>query len=115
MMFVGLVIFGATLLVFAVSPVFWLSVVALVGVGVGQQVYMSSNNALIQTNVEEEFRGRIVSTLFLNRSMVPLGTVIAGLGTQAMGVQPTSAFMAAGLLLLALAAAYLNPAVRKLD
>jgi MFS family permease len=115
MMFAGLVIFGATLLVFAVSPVFWLSVVALIGVGLGQQVYMSSNNALIQTNVEEEFRGRIVSTLFLNRSMVPLGTVIAGLGTQVVGVQPISAAMAAGLLLLALAAAYLNPAVRKLD
>jgi MFS family permease len=115
LMFTGLVAFGAMLVIFALSPWFWVSVVALVGVGAGQQIYMASNNALIQTNVEEEYRGRIVSTLFLNRSMVPLGTVLAGLGTQAFGVQPTSAVMAAGLLLLAVTVARLAPAARNLE
>jgi MFS family permease len=115
LMFFGLVGFGATLIVFAVSPWFWLSVVALIAVGAAQQIYMASNNALIQTNVEEEFRGRIVSTLFLNRSMVPLGTVVAGLGTQLVGVQATSAAMAAGLLLLALTMSRLAPAARELE
>jgi MFS transporter, DHA1 family, staphyloferrin A biosynthesis exporter len=115
LMFVGLISFGATLLVFAVSPWFWLSVLALVAVGAAQQIYMASNNALIQTNVEEEFRGRIVSTLFLNRSTVPLGTVVAGIGTTFFGVQATSAVMAAGLLVLALTVAYLAPATRSLE
>jgi MFS family permease len=115
LMFFGLVGFGATLIVFAVSPWFWLSVVALIAVGGAQQIYMASNNALIQTNVEEEFRGRIVSTLFLNRSMVPLGTVLAGLGTQLVGVQATSAAMATGLLLLALTMSRLAPAARDLE
>ena len=115
LMFLGLIGFGATLLVFAVSPWFWVSVLALVAVGAAQQIYMASNNALIQTNVEEEFRGRIVSTLFLNRSTVPLGTVLAGLGTSVFGVQPTSAVMATSLLILALTAAYFAPATRSLD
>ncbi len=97
------------------SPWFWLSIVALIAVGAGQQVYMASNNALIQTNVEEEFRGRIVSTLFLNRSMVPLGTVLAGFGTQVFGVQTTVGAMAAGLLLLALTVSRLAPDARALD
>jgi MFS transporter, DHA1 family, staphyloferrin A biosynthesis exporter len=114
-MFLGLISFGATLLVFAVSPWFWLSVLALIAVGAAQQIYMSSNNALIQTNVEEEFRGRIVSTLFLNRSTVPLGTVLAGVGTTFFGVQATSAVMAAGLLVLAMTVAYLAPATRSLE
>src|SRR6202011_4957960 len=77
LMFYWLICFCATLIVFALSPWFWVSIVALIAVGAGQQVYLASNNALIQTNVEEEFRGRIISTLFLNRSMVPLGTVLA--------------------------------------
>jgi len=115
LMFFGLMGFGATLIVFALSPWFWLSVMALIAVGAAQQIYMASNNALIQTNVEEEFRGRIVSTLFLNRSMVPLGTVLAGLGTQVIGVQATSAAMAAGLLLLALTMSRLAPAARDLE
>jgi MFS family permease len=115
LMFFGLTGFGATLVVFALSPWFWLSVTALIAVGAAQQIYMASNNALIQTNVEEEFRGRIVSTLFLNRSMVPLGTVLAGIGTQLVGVQATSAAMAAGLLLLALTMSRLAPAARELE
>ena len=115
LMFVGLVGFGAWLIVFAVSPWFWLSVVALMGVGACQQIYMASNNALIQTHVEEEFRGRIVSTLFLNRSMVPLGTVMAGIGTQFVGVQATSAAMATGLLLLAVTAAWFAPTARDME
>ena len=115
LMFYGLMGFGAALVAFSLSPWFWLSVPALVAVGAGQQVYMSSNNALIQTNVEEEYRGRIVSTLFLNRSMVPLGTVVAGVGTQIFGVQATTAVMAAGLLLLALSVSRLAPSARELD
>src|ERR1044071_3598430 len=39
LMFVGLVTFGAMLVVFSVSPWFWLSVVALMAVGAGQQIY----------------------------------------------------------------------------
>ena len=115
LMFYGLMGFGAALVAFSLSPWFWLSVPALVAVGAGQQVYMSSNNALIQTNVEEEYRGRIVSTLFLNRSMVPLGTVLAGVGTQLFGVQATTAVMAAGLLLLAVSVSRLAPTARELD
>jgi MFS family permease len=115
LMFVGLIGFGATLVVFSLSPWFWLSLVALVAVGAGQQIYMASNNALIQTNVEEEFRGRIVSTLFLNRSMVPLGTVLAGIGTTFFGVQATSAVMATGLLVLAVTMSQLAPAARELE
>lgn len=115
LMFIGLVLFGSALVIFAVSPWFLVSVVALLGVGAGQQVYMASNNALIQTNVDEEFRGRIVSTVFLNRSMVPLGTVLAGFGTQLVGVQATSAAMAAGLLFLAISIAWLAPAARNLE
>jgi MFS transporter, DHA1 family, staphyloferrin A biosynthesis exporter len=65
--------------------------------------------------VEEEFRGRIVSTLFLNRSMVPLGTVVAGVETTFFGVQATSAVMAGGLLLLAVTMSQLAPAARDLD
>jgi MFS family permease len=114
-MLYGLIGFGAALVIFSLSGWFWLSVLALVGVGIGQQVYMASNNALIQTHVEEEYRGRIVSTLFLNRSMVPLGTMLAGVGTAIFGVQATTASMAAALLLLALAVSRLAPTARDLE
>jgi MFS family permease len=115
LMYTGLLAFGVTLFVFALSPWLLLSSAALVAVGVAQQVYMASNNALIQTHVEEEYRGRIVSTLFLNRGMVPLGTIIAGIGTALFGVQLTSAVMAAGLIVLTLVVGRLVPATREME
>jgi MFS family permease len=101
LMRIGLVAFGATLLLFALSPWLWLSAGTLVAVGFSQQVYMAQNNALIQEDVDPEYRGRVLSTLFLNRGLVPLGTVIAGFGTDLVGVQVTLATMAGLLVLLA--------------
>jgi hypothetical protein len=37
-MFFGLIGFGAALVVFSLSPWFWVSVVSLVAVGAGQQI-----------------------------------------------------------------------------
>ena len=85
LMLFGLIAFGASLVVFALSGWFWLSLVALMAVGFASRCTWRQNNALIQTYVDEEYRGRVTSTLFLNRSMVPLGTMFAGFGTALLG------------------------------
>lgn len=115
LMVLALISFGLALAVFAVSPWFWLSVPALIAVGASQQIYMSTNNTLIQTYVDEEYRGRVLSTLFLNRSMVPLGTLLAGFGTAVFGVQVAVAGMAAILVLMAVLALRFAPAARDLS
>ncbi len=115
LMLIGMISFGATILVFSLSSWFWLSIVMLLAVGASQQIYMASNNALIQTSVEEEYRGRVLSTLFLNRGMVPLGTVIAGIGTSIFGVQATLATMGGALLVLALLVRFSSPLASNLD
>jgi len=102
LMFVGLLGFGAALVVFASSPWLWLSAGSLLAVGFSQQVYNAQNNALIQEDVDPEFRGRVLSTLFLNRGLIPLGTVVAGFGTDLFGARVTLATMAVALLVLAL-------------
>ena len=108
LMLTGLVAFGLTLLGFSLSPWLWFSALMLLGVGASQQLYMSLNNTLIQEYVDEEYRGRILSTLFLNRGMVPLGTMLAGFGTGLFGVQVTMGGMAAALVLTALLATRLT-------
>lgn len=115
LMLIGMFSFGASLVLFSLSGWFWLSFAALLAVGASQQIYMASNNALIQTSVEEEYRGRVLSTLFLNRGMMPLGTMIAGIGTSLFGVQATMATMGGALLVLALLVMRFAPAARGLD
>ncbi|MBI2759800.1 MAG: MFS transporter [Chloroflexi bacterium] len=115
MMVLGLVGFGAALLAFAVSQWLLVSLVALVAVGVSQQAFNATNNTLIQVYVDEEYRGRIMSTLFLNRGMVPLGTMLAGFGTVLFGAQVAIGAMAVVLLVMALVVYRFAPTARALD
>ncbi len=109
LMFIGLVGFGVTLAIFALSPWVWLSAIAIVVVGTFRQLYNALNNTLIQETVDEEFRGRVLSTLFLDRAAVPLGTLMAGAGTAMIGAPITTALMAGALILLALGARFYLP------
>ncbi len=106
-MLAGLAGFGLSLIVFAASPWLWLSACMLLVVGVAQQMYMAVNNTLIQEDVDERYRGRVLSTLFLNRGMVPLGTMLAGFGTDLFGPRVTIGAMAGVLVVAALVAARL--------
>ncbi|MCL5025420.1 MAG: MFS transporter [Chloroflexi bacterium] len=115
LMLLGLVGFGVSLLGFSLSPWLWLSLPLLLAVGGCRQVYMTSNNTMIQLKVSEEFRGRVLSTLFLDRGLVPLGTIMAGLGTALFGPQVGLGGLAFVLVILAVAAARLAPAVLDLS
>jgi MFS family permease len=105
LMLVGLVCFGASLMVFSMSSWLWVSIAMLAATGFSQQTYMASNNSLIQEDVDPEYRGRVLSTLFLNRGFVPLGTMIAGFGADAFGAPATIGVMASVLVVLAILAA----------
>jgi MFS family permease len=115
LMLAAMVGYGLSLLIFSTSPWFLLSVPLLVVVGLSQQLYMVINNSMIQTYVDPAYRGRVLSTLFLNRGLVPLGTLLASLGTALVGPQWAVGSMAALLLLLGLAANRLAGHVRDLD
>ncbi len=104
-MLIGLAGFGGFLVVFAISPSMLFAVPALIAAGFCNQTYQTSNNTLVQMNVSEEYRGRVLSTLFLQRGMVPLGTMFAGIAATAIGPRATVAVMAASLVLMAILAA----------
>jgi MFS family permease len=111
----GIIVFGVALFGFALSPWVWFSALMLFIVGTSQQVYMTTNNTVVQELVEDEYRGRVLSIVFLNRAMIPMGTMLAGFGTAIFGVQHTMAAMAAALVLTGLLAIRFSPAARALD
>jgi MFS family permease len=114
-MILGLIGFGVFLIAFAFSPWLWFSIAMLIGVGFSQQSYMALNNTLVQENADPEYRGRVVSTLFLNRGMVPLGTILAGFGADAFGPELTVAAMAAVLVVLAIGAGHFRSSSKELE
>jgi MFS family permease len=72
-------IFGLGLILFSLSRSFWLSMVIILFIGFGMMVQMASSNTVIQTIVDEDKRGRVMSiyaTAFMGT--VPFGSLLAG-------------------------------------
>jgi MFS family permease len=72
-------LFGASLIVFGLSRVLWLSLIALVLTGFGMMVMMAASNTFLQTVADENKRGRIVSMYTMSYiGMAPFGSLLAG-------------------------------------
>jgi MFS family permease len=72
-------IFGIALIAFSISRILLLSLLLLVLTGFGMMVQMASSNTVLQTIVEEDKRGRVMSLYTMAfMGMVPFGSLLAG-------------------------------------
>jgi len=84
--------FGVSLILFAVSKSFWVSVLLLLPVGYFIMLQMASSNTLIQVMVPDALRGRVMavySMMFMG--MAPLGALLGGVLSDRMGAPMTVA------------------------
>ena len=83
---------GASLIVFAMSHIFWLSVVLLLPVGYCMMLQMACSNTLIQVMVPDVLRGRVMavySMMFMG--MAPIGALLGGAFAERLGAPRTVA------------------------
>lgn len=86
----GAVAFGGGLMVLAVSRSLWLSLPTLVVTGAGMMIALASCNTVLQTIVDEDKRGRIMSLFTMSFfGMVPFGSLLAGWLAARVGTLPT--------------------------
>jgi len=84
--------FGVSLILFAVSKSFWVSVLLLLPVGYFIMLQMASSNTLIQVMVPDALRGRVMavySMMFMG--MAPLGALLGGVLSDRVGAPMTVA------------------------
>lgn len=89
-MLVATLVFGGSLIAFALSRSLWLSMLVLPLVGAGMMVEMASTNTILQTIVEEEMRGRVMAfytMAFLGTA--PIGSLLAGVVADRIGAPAT--------------------------
>jgi len=90
-------LFGIGLVGFSHSHVFWLSLVLVLLTGFGMMVQMASSNTVLQTVVEEDRRGRVMSLYAMAiRGMAPFGSLLVGGAASKIGAPNT--LMISGLL-----------------
>jgi MFS family permease len=98
-------VFGAGLVGFALSHNLWLSLGLLTLAGFGMIVQMASSNTLIQTIVEEDKRGRVMSIYTMAfMGLAPFGSLLAGAVAGKIGIEST--ILISGIMCLLAAAAF---------
>ena len=112
---VNTIVFGAGLMGFALSRWLWVSLVFLTVAGFGMMVQMASTNTVIQTIVDEEKRGRVMSFYTMSfLGTAPFGSLLAGWLSTRIGAPRT--VLLSGVLCIATAAWFARelPAIREL-
>jgi MFS family permease len=106
---------GAALIAFGLSHILWLSILILPIVGFGLMQQMAPSNTILQTIVDDEKRGRVMSfyaMAFLG--MVPFGSLLAGYLAARIGAPKTVMVNGAVCLIGSLWFARKLPAIRQI-
>jgi predicted MFS family arabinose efflux permease len=104
------------MLLFVFAWIRWLplSLAVLLGVGWGQMMVINSTNAMVQSHVSDELRGRVMGiyTLVFFGSM-PLGALFAGIVADRLG-EPLTVMISSGFLLICAVLTWVFiPAIRR--
>ena len=110
----GAGIMGISLLLFSLSTHYWLSVFLLTIVGFGQAARMSLSNVLIQSYVDDDYRGRVMSIYMLEMALLSVSIYPISLLAEYYGPQWAVGLSAAGLIIL-VAILFGVPRYRDLD
>jgi MFS family permease len=105
--------FGAGLIAFSRSHYFWLSLLLMVPTGMAMMVQMAASNTVLQTIVDEDKRGRVMSFYAMAFfGTAPIGSLFAGVVASRFGA--ALAILVGGIACVAGAVAFFRalPAVR---
>jgi MFS family permease len=108
-------LFGLGLIAFSLSRMLWLSLMMMTVTGFGMIVEMAASNTVLQTIVEDDKRGRIMSFYTMAfMGMAPFGSLMAGFLASRIGAPDTLLLGGSACLLGAAAFATRLRALRKL-
>lgn len=108
--------FGLCIIVFGVSEVFWISVIALFFSGVTDGVSMVIRQTILQLKTPDHMRGRVssVNSIFVGSSN-ELGALESGLAAKLLGPVTAVVFGGTMTLITVVSMGIISPTFRKLD
>ena len=115
-MFQAVIVFGLATIVFALSHLIWLSVLALLVMGAADMVSVVIRTSLVQLATPDAMRGRVgaVNHLFINASN-QLGQFESGVTAALLGAMPAAALGGVGTVAIALLWMKLFPSLRNVE
>jgi len=109
----AIVVLGVSVIAFSLSRNLWLSLVLVLFAGLGRIVQTASSNTVLQTIVDEDKRGRVMSFYAMSfMGMAPFGNLIAGSLASTIGAPNTVLLCGLACLVGALLFARRLPSLR---
>ena len=83
-------VFGSGLILLSLSKVFWLASIVMIITGAGMMMVMASSNTIIQTIIDDNKRGRVMSIYAMAfMGTAPFGSLMAGSLAKVIGTPMT--------------------------
>ena len=98
---------GVALLLVAAVPLYYAGVAIMLLLGLGDAARRTLNQSLIMEQVEDQYRGRVMSVFMMEHGLMPLGVVPLGIAIEALGGQLAVGILS-GLLLVTVSTIYLT-------
>jgi MFS family permease len=108
-------LWGLAVALFALASSFYLSMLIIAIVGYVSAVNMSMNRSLVQLQVEQHMRGRIMSIDLMSHGLMPLGILPIGYIAETVSVQAGLATSGTILFLVTLYMGYKMPKIRAIN
>jgi MFS family permease len=113
---VGFGVFVAAELTFGLAPVYALALLGMFGIGLAQSLAMVSCQTAVQVNVDEHYRGRVLSVYVMSFfAGTPVGALIGGIVASVVGLRATIVGSAALLATAIVVTMMRYPWLRVLD
>ena len=94
------------LILFCISPIFWLSVLLLTLVGAGQVCFRTISRVIIQIEAPRNLMGRVMSVFNLDQGMRSIGSIVLGAAATLFGASLGIALTAGASLVITTALFY---------
>lgn len=105
----GAFIIASGMIVVAASPWLPLTLIGMAACGFGGVRTMAGSNTLVQSTVEDDKRGRVMGLFAMGQGMFPIGSLIVGALTEAIGPRLAATFATIVILVGATLFARLRP------
>ena len=111
----GAMAFGILLISFAFSKSYPLSLTLAFALGVASQFYMTTISTVLQINLPNELRGRVMGIYGLAWELMPVGGMVAGAIAEFAGAPIAVAFGGFMVAAMALLVTIFYPSIRRLE
>jgi hypothetical protein len=111
----GSLLMGVMLVGFSLSTAFWITAGVMVVLNVGSTIRQSLSQVLVQSYVEDEYRGRVMSVYMMQMSVMSFGGFAVSIVAEVLGPQAAMLGIAVGLVALSVGLLLLTPAMRRLQ